>query len=51
MTEKREVVPRNLTQGAFSDKVNPDSFDGFTDESVVQCDVQVVENTFIDDSK
>ena len=32
------------TQGAFSDKVTPD-IDGFTDEPVVQCDVQVVENT------
>ena len=26
-------------------------FDGFTDEPVVQCDVQVVQNTFMDDSK
>ena len=25
--------------------------DGFTDKPVVQCDVQVVENTFRDDSK
>ena len=25
--------------------------DGFTDKPVVQCDVQVVENTFGDDSK
>ena len=37
-------------QGAFSDKVAPD-IDGFSDEPVVQCDVQVTENTFIDDSK
>ena len=29
---------------------SPD-IDGFTDEPVVQCDAQVVENTFIDDSK
>ena len=38
------------TQGAFSDKVTPD-IDGFTDEPAVQCDVQVVENIFIDDCK
>ena len=31
-------------QGAFSDKVTSD-FDGFTDEPIVQCDVQVIENT------
>ena len=31
------------TQGAFSvsDKVTPDTIDGFTDEPVVQCGVQV----------
>ena len=34
----------------ISDKVIP-AIDVFTDEPVVQCDVQVVENTFIDDSK
>ena len=38
------------TQEAFSDKVVPDS-DGFTDEPVVQCDVQVVKNAFVGDSK
>ena len=38
------------TQGAFSDKVNSD-INGFTDEPVVQHDVQVVENTFVDDSR
>ena len=38
------------TQGAFSDNFTPD-IDGFTDEPVVQCDVQIVENTFIDHSK
>ena len=36
-------------QGAFSDKVAPD-IDGFTDEPVFQSDVQIVENTFKDDS-
>ena len=36
--------------GIFSDKVIPD-IDGFTDEPVVRCDVRVVKNTFIDDSK
>ena len=36
---------------AFSDKVNPD-IGGFSDEPVVhECDVQVVEHTFVDDSK
>ena len=39
------------TQGQFLDKVNPDMH-GFTDELVFnQYDVQVVENTFIDDYK
>ena len=32
------------TQRAFSDKVTPD-IDVLTDEPVVQCDVQVAENT------
>ena len=36
--------------GAFSDKVTT-NIDVFIDEAVVQCDVQVVENIFIDDSK
>ena len=31
-------------------QVTPD-IDGFTDEPVAQCDVQVVENIFTDDSK
>ena len=31
-------------QGVFSDRVTPG-------ELVVQCDIQVVKNTFIDDSK
>ena len=38
------------TQGTFSDKVTSD-IDAFTDEPVVRCDVRVVKNTFIDDSK
>ena len=33
------------TQGAFSDKVAP-NIDGFTDEPVVQCHVEVVKNAF-----
>ena len=37
-------------QGTFSEKLTPD-IDGFTDEPVVQCDVQVVENIFAYDSK
>ena len=35
------------TQIIFSRKVSPD-IDGSTDEPVVQCDIQVVENTFAD---
>ena len=34
----------------FSDKVTRD-IDGFTDESVVQCDVQVAKNIFVYYSK
>ena len=41
-------IQRNL--GTFLDKVTPD-IDGFTDEPVVKCDVQVIENTFMGDSK
>ena len=37
------------TQGTILETVTPD-IDGFTDEPVVhQCDVQLVENNFIDD--
>ena len=35
---------------AFSDKVIPD-IDGFPDDQEVQCDIQVVKNTFIVDLK
>ena len=38
------------TQRLFSDNVHP-GIDGFTDEPVVQKDVQILENTFVDDSK
>ena len=38
------------TQGSFSGKVTT-GINGFTVEPVVQCDIQVVENTFMDDSK
>ena len=48
ISEYRLNIPG--TQEAFSDKVVPDS-DGFTDEPVVQCDVQVVKNAFVGDSK
>ena len=41
---------RTATQGAFSDKIAPD-IDVFTDEPVVQCDIQVVESTSLADSK
>ena len=54
ITEKNEKLCQTRgipgTQGLFSDNVTSD-VDGFTDEPVVQCDTQVVENTFIDDSK
>ena len=35
---------------AFLDKVTTD-IDDFIDEPVIQCDIQVKENTFVDDSK
>ena len=38
------------TQGAISNKVNPVT-NVFTDEPEIQCDVQVVENTLVNDSK
>ena len=38
------------TKGHFQIKL-PQIFHGFTDEPVVQCDDQVVENTYMDDSK
>ena len=48
ITEKNEKLCHATgipgTQGAFSDKVTP-NINGFTDETVVQYDVQVVENT------
>ena len=54
INEKNEKLCQNTgipgIQEAFSDKVTLD-IDGFTVEPVVQCDVQVTENTFIDDSK
>ena len=49
ITEKHEKLLDNTgipkPQGAISDKVTPD-IDAFSDEPVVQCDVQVVENNF-----
>ena len=48
LTEKNEKLCQITgipeTRGAFPDKVNPD-IDGFTDEPVAQCDIQVVENS------
>ena len=48
ITEKNEKLCQATgilgTQGVFSDRVTPDKL-------VVQCGVQAVENTFIDDSK
>ena len=37
-------------QGSFSEKGTPD-LDGFTKKPVVLCDVRVVKNTSVDDSK
>ena len=37
--------PQRSTQGTFSDEVTPD-IDGFTNEPVVQCDVQVAGKYF-----
>ena len=54
ITEKSKKLCQRTSivgnQGTFSDKVIPDT-DVFTDQPVVQCNFQVVENTFIDDSK
>ena len=56
ITEKNEKQHGRLqlsiqgTQGAFSDKVTSHIND-FTDKPEVQCDIQVVKNTFVDDSK
>ena len=47
--EKRKSICPG-TQGAFSDKVAFDIND-FTAEPVTCCDVQVVDNTFVGDSK
>ena len=38
------------TQGVFSDKITPD-IDRFTDEPEFLCDVQTVENTFVNNTK
>ena len=46
-----ETTAKCRTQGAFLDNITPD-IDGLTDEPVVhQCNVQVVENTSVNDSK
>ena len=56
ITEKNEkqYVRRQLiiswTQGAFSCKVASD-IDVFIDKPIVQCDVEVVKNSIVDDSK
>ena len=48
----RQILKRGIrgTSGTCSDEVTPD-IDGFIDEPVIQCVVQVVKNTFVDDSK
>ena len=56
ITEKnvRRYVRRQIsiswTQGAFSCKVASD-IDVFIDKPIVQCDVEVVKNSIVDDSK
>ena len=50
MLEKLHSQVNERHKGAFSDKVTPD-IDGSTDDQVVQCDIQVVKNTFIVDLK
>ena len=48
-TEKQYVKLQLIipgTQGTFSSDIY-----GFTDKTVVQCDIQVVENTLVDDCK
>ena len=58
ITEKNEKqnVKKSYSQvylirkGHFQKKLLPD-IDGFTDETVVQCYVPVLKNTFVDDSK
>ena len=49
----RQIIQLRIPgpQEAFSDEVTPPDFDDFTDGQVVQCDVQVVRNTFVDNSK
>ena len=49
----RQIIQLRIqgSQEAFSDEVTPPDFDDFTDGQVVQCDVQVVRNTFVDNSK
>ena len=42
ITEKNEKLYQTISI--------PQIFDGFTDKPVVQCDVQVEGNTFMDDS-
>ena len=54
ITEKKEnnVYVRQIiytNQGHLSTKVTP--VNGFTNEPVIQCNVPVVENNFVDDSK
>ena len=57
ITEKNEKLcqtryknSRDPPKEQFQIKL-PQIFDGCTDEPVVQCDVQAVANTFMDDSK
>ena len=48
----RQIIQQGIrgVLGKFSYKITPD-IDGFIDETVVQCDVGVVKDTFVDNSK
>ena len=50
ITMKTKTMSDYRTQGAISNKVNPVT-NVLTDEPEIQCDVQVVENTLVNDSK
>ena len=51
LQSKKGKLSISGTLGTFLDKLTSD-YDGFTDEPIVpQCDLQFVENTFVDDSK
>ena len=51
INKNEDYMGTRLPQGAFPDfKVTPD-IDGFTDKTLVSCDVEFIEYTFIDYTK